>query len=141
MGVAENKATVERAVARWNAHDDAYFEAYADGAIWHGMPPGVPETTEGARGFFTQLWSAIPDARVTVDEVVGEGDRLALRFRLSGTHEGELMGAAGTGNPISVGAIAILRFDEAGKVAERWTQLDQVAFMTQLGLMPQPVEA
>jgi predicted ester cyclase len=51
------------------------------------------------------------------------------------------MGATATGNRIEVGVMAFLRFGADGKVAERWTRLDDIALLTQLGLMPAPAAA
>jgi predicted ester cyclase len=63
-----------------------------------------------------------------------------LRFSVHGTHDGELMGASPSGNAVDVDAMSILRFED-GKVAERWTQLDTLSLMAQLGLVPQPAAA
>ena len=57
-----------------------------------------------------------------------------MRYVLTGTHEGELLGAAGTGQALEVEGITILRF-EGDLVAERWNRLDDVKLLTQLGLM------
>jgi predicted ester cyclase len=67
---------------------------------------------------------------------VAEGDLVAVHLRVSGTHQGEFMGAAPTGTRIEVGVMAFLRFGADGRVSERWTRLDDVALLTQLGLMP-----
>ena len=56
MGTAANREAVERAVELWNAHDDRYFEVYAEDAPIHGFPPDVQQTFEGMRGLFHQMW-------------------------------------------------------------------------------------
>jgi steroid delta-isomerase-like uncharacterized protein len=141
MGTEQNKAAIRAAAELWNGGDvDAYLAHYTDDAVWHGMPPEVPPTNAGAKAFFERLRAGLPDARVEIEDTVAEGDRVVLRFTVHGTHEGELMGAQPSGNAIAVGAMSVLRFED-GKVAERWTQLDTLSLLAQLGLVPQPAAA
>jgi predicted ester cyclase len=135
-----HKDAIELAVERWNAHDERYYELYADDAPIHGLP-GIPETVDGMRGLFQQMWTSFPDVRVDLLHVAAEGDLLAAHFRVSGTHEGEFLGASPTGNRIGVEAMGFFRFGPEGKAVERWTRLDEVALLTQLGLMPAPAAA
>lgn len=65
------------------------------------------------------LTTAFPDLRIDVQDMLGEDDRVAVRFVLRGTHEGTLMGIEPTGREITLSVIAIYRFDD-GKIAERW---------------------
>ncbi|MDT7609596.1 MAG: hypothetical protein QOG96_4099 [Pseudonocardiales bacterium] len=60
---------------------------------------------------------------------------MAVRFTLTGTHTEELFGAPATGAPIEAEGITIVRFS-GDRVVERWNRLDDVAFLTQIGLMP-----
>ncbi len=136
MGAQSHKEAVELAVERWNAHDERYYELYATDAPIHGFPQGVPETVDGMRELFRQIWEAFPDIRIEQLRVAAEGDLYAVQFGVSGTHEGEFMGAAPTGNRLEFDEMQFLRFGPEGKVVERWTRLDDVAMMTQLGLMP-----
>jgi predicted ester cyclase len=136
MGAQQNKEAVERAVDQWNAHNDGYFELYSDDVVCHDQPAGLPPTLDGLKALFHQMWSSFPDVRVAKRADVAEGDLLAVHLRVSGTHQGEFMGAAPTGNQVEIEAMAFLRFGAKGKVVERWTRLDEVALLTQLGLMP-----
>ena len=77
----------------------------------------------------------MPDARITAEDLFADGDRVAVRYTLTGTHEGELFGAPGTGGALNVEGITLLRF-EKDLVAERWNRLDDVTLLTQLGLLP-----
>ena len=138
MGAQAHKDAVELAVDRWNAHDERYFEAYTEDASMHGFPATVPPTVEGIRALFGAMWAAFPDIRVEIEHLLVEDDVATLHFRIVGTHEGEFMGAAPTGNQIDVDAITLLRFGPEGKVVERWNRMDEVGLMTQLGLMPAP---
>ena len=69
-------------------------------------------------------------------DIVAEGDRVVVRSMLSGTQQGEFMGIAATGKPVSVQMIDIVRFDSAGKVVEHWGVMDQATMMQQLGAIP-----
>ena len=69
------------------------------------------------------LRSAVPDARYEVDDLIAEGDRVVVRWRLLGTHEGEFRGIAPTGRAIELKGIAIYRVDD-GMLMERWVVSD-----------------
>lgn len=141
MGAQENKDAMNMVVERWNAHDDSYFELYDPTAPIHGMPPDVPPTVEGMRGLFHAVWEALPDSDIDVLSMVAEGDTVAVHLRVRGTHQGELLGAAPTGKRIELTEMQFMRFDDEGKIVERWQRLDDLALLTQLGLMPAPAEA
>lgn len=141
MGVQGHKEAIERAIELYNAHDDRYFDFYAADAGIHGFPGDAPPTVEGMKGLFHQMWASFPDLRVEMIRLVAEDDLLAGNFRITGTHEGEFFGAAPTGNRIEIDAMAFFRFGDDGKVAERWTRLDEMSFLTQIGLMPVPEAA
>jgi predicted ester cyclase len=141
MGVQEHEDAIELAVERWNAHDDRYFELYEASAPIHGLPPQVPATVEGMKELFHQMWGAFPDMRLDVLSMVAEGGAVAVHLRVAGTHEGEFLGAAPTGKGVEFTSMTFFRFGPQGKVVERWTRIDEVALLTQLGLMPAPAGA
>lgn len=135
--MSDHTDTVARAVALLNAGDvDGYITTlYHEDAVFHGFPPQVPPDREGITGFFRALRAGVPDACIGAEDVVVDGDRVAVRFTLTGTHRGDLLGAAGTGRRIEVEGITILRFRD-DRVAERWNRLDDVALLTQIGVLP-----
>jgi predicted ester cyclase len=69
------------------------------------------------------LRAAFPDLRLTVEEMVAEGERVPVRFTARGTHQGEFWGAPPTGIRVAWEAISIVRV-AGGKIAERWSQSD-----------------
>jgi predicted ester cyclase len=93
------------------------------------------------RGLFQQMWASFPDIRVEPLQVAVEGDLAAGHLEINGTHEGEFMGASPTGTRIELDEMAFFRFGPEGKVVERWTRLDEISLLTQLGLMPAPAAA
>jgi predicted ester cyclase len=91
--------------------------------------------------FIRALREGIPDLQCPVEEVVAEGDRVAGRFSMRGTHAGGLFGIPATGKPVDVGVMVIARFDAAGKWVEDWASWDQLGMMQQLGVIPAPAAA
>ena len=89
------------------------------------------------RGFYQSLWAAFPGARLTVDDTIVEGDKLALRFHLSGEHRGEFLGIPRTGRPFVLNGQTIVRFRDE-RVVERWTTGDLLGVLVQPGVTPPP---
>ncbi|MFH1568791.1 MAG: ester cyclase [Gemmatimonadota bacterium] len=90
--------------------DELLASGYVDHDGADGRPPGPEETKESV----IQLLETYPDMQVEVKEVVVEGDRAAVRLRWRGTH-------AGTGKVVERQGITMLRLDERGQIAERWS--------------------
>jgi len=91
-------------------------------------PEGVKEAARGYRGAF-------PDLRMSAEEVVAQGDKVAIRWTARGTHKGELFGIAPTGKEATVTGITIDRW-AGGKIAESWTNWDTLGLLQQLGAVP-----
>ncbi len=137
MSAQENKTALERAIGRWNEGDlSGYLELYDADAVLHGYQ-GVEPGFEGIRRFYEAFWAAFPGSRITLEDVVSEGDEVACRFVLRATHEGEFNGIPATGKEISLPGITILRFAD-GKCVERWSQADFLGLLQQLGVVPAP---
>jgi predicted ester cyclase len=78
-----------------------------------------------------------PDWHSDLHLLVGEDDIVVELFTASGTHRGEIMGVAPTGHTITLSGINIFRIRD-GRIVERWGRLDDLGFLRQLGLVPQP---
>lgn len=76
--------------------------------------------------------TGFPNFRVTVEDLFGEDEKVAVRFTFLGTHEGEFMGLAPSGKRVTMAGIDILRVVE-GRIAELWGQEDMLGMMQQLG--------
>jgi steroid delta-isomerase-like uncharacterized protein len=138
MSTEENKAALQRAIDHWNSGNlAAYLELYDDNITLHGFPPGLPPGRQGAKLFYDGLWAAFPNPRLSLDDVITEGDKVACRFTMQATHKGEFMGIPPTGKEVKVPGITILRFS-GGKCVERWNQADMLGWMQQLGVVPAP---
>lgn len=136
MSIQDNKAALERARERWNVQDGRGYLALYDGAaVLYGYP-GVEPGFDGIRRFYEAFWSAFPGSRLIFDDMLAEGDRVAVRFRVEGTHAGEFHGIPPTGRPISLSGITILRFAD-GTCVERWSQADFAGLLSDLAVPPQ----
>jgi steroid delta-isomerase-like uncharacterized protein len=78
---------------------------------------------------------AFPDTQFTIDDMVAEGDRVAMRWTAIGTHNGDLDGMAPSGKPISVSGVSIDRIVD-GKIVEEWSAWDALGMMQQIGVIP-----
>ena len=78
---------------------------------------------------------AFPDVRMVVDDVMEDGDRVAVRWHATGTHNGELMGLAPTGRSVEVTGISIDRWD-GDRIAESWINWDTHGLLQQIGAAP-----
>ena len=136
--MASHAEAIRTAVDAWNDHDrERYIAAYRADVALHGFPEGVVDAAS-LGDFFAGMWLAVPDARVSLDDVVAEDDQAAARLTLSGTHEGELMGVPASHRPLTFAIISILRFDEDGRIAERWNVADFLTMLQQMGAIPAP---
>jgi steroid delta-isomerase-like uncharacterized protein len=110
---------------------DVLDRFFARGFVSHNNPPGFPPGVAGVKQFFAMFRDAFPDAAVAIDELVAEGDRVAVATTLTGTHEGELMGVAPTGRSVAVTGIDIVRIED-GRIVEHRGLTDIVGLMRQL---------
>jgi steroid delta-isomerase-like uncharacterized protein len=114
------------------ARDPAVVDDFfAADFVSHNNPPGFPPGVEGVKRFFATFRDAFPDVSVQIDEIVADGDRVAVATTFTGTHEGELMGVAPTGRRVSVTGIDIVRVT-GGKIVEHRGLTDIVGLMRQL---------
>ena len=113
MTVDDIRATVTEALASFNraAEGEPFLDAYDPEVRLHGYP-GELQGLEGLRQFHLALWEAFPDAEVAIEDLVVEGDRAALRYRLRGTHRRDYLGVAATGLTIDVEGLMMLRARE-----------------------------
>ena len=138
MSVTENKANLQRAVDSWNDGNlEGYLQLYDASVVLHGYPPGLPSGVEGARIFYNGFWAAFPSPRLTFEDLISEGDKVAIRFTVRTTHNGDFMGIPPTGKDVEVSGMTILRF-AGGRCVERWNQVDMLGLMQQLGAAASP---
>ncbi len=114
-----------------HADIDGAASYVADDVVFHlfgNTASGIEEWKGSAAGYF----AAFPDFRAPMEFAIAEGDTVAVRWRGSGTHRGELGGIAPTGIRVEITGVAIFRI-EAGEIAEIWSQPDQMGMLRQIG--------
>jgi steroid delta-isomerase-like uncharacterized protein len=132
----DHAATMRSTYERINAGDIAGFgDLVADDFVEHQGMPALP-TKEGTLEFFRILLAAFPDWRMTVEDLIANGDKAVARVTATGTHKAEFMGMPPTGARVDVQLIDIMRFDGAGLVCEHWGVADMLSLMQQLGAVP-----
>jgi steroid delta-isomerase-like uncharacterized protein len=135
----DHAATMRKTYERINVGDIAGFgDLVAENFVEHQRPggPGFAATKEGTLEFFRILLSAFPDWRMTVEDLIADGDKAVARVTVTGTHKGEFMGVPPAGTRVDVQLIDIMRFDGAGLVCEHWGVADMLSLMQQLGVVP-----
>ncbi|HUN89137.1 MAG TPA: ester cyclase [Terriglobales bacterium] len=95
--------------------------------------PIEPRGTDGYKGYIQYYLSAFPDLHFTIHDAVSEGDTVAQRWTVTGTHKAELGPIPPTGKRMSVTGMSIARFEE-GKCVESWSNWDTLGLMQQLGV-------
>jgi predicted ester cyclase len=118
----------------WNNKDAYAIDRIAHpNCIIHGLGEGGP--SPGAIGHFKQFHAvfcaAYPDMKVTVEDMVQEGDKVAWRITFRGTHSGHALGVPATNRPIEVGAIGISRVLD-GRIVEGWNEFDRYGMFQQI---------
>lgn len=101
------------------------------------FPPGIPQNREGVKQFFSLLRTAFPDQRVTIENLVIQGDMVAARLMATGTHRGDFVGIPPTGKQVSMQVFDLVRIVD-GKMTEHWGLSDQFGLLQQLGAIPAP---
>ena len=97
--------------------------------------PSAARGPESVRQFVRVFRSAFPDLRITVIDQLGDGDRVATRWKMEGTQKNRLMGIEATNRSISVEGIRIDRI-AGGRIAETWNRWDTLELLRQLGAAP-----
>ena len=100
----------------------------------HHVPAEIPRGPQGIQTWWAVLHGAF-DSRIDIDDVVEGDDRVASRWRFSGSHTGEFNGIPATNATFSAEFMSIDRFDD-GRIAERWEVGDLLGILQQIGAIP-----
>ena len=133
----ENKAVVRQIEEAWNAGNlDALDQFFAPNFTPHN-PPGAPTNLAEAKAFYQMAISAFPDRKTTVEDILGDGDQVAVRIRMTGTNRGGLpaLGIPANDKPVDIEWIGIYRL-QGGKVLEHRAVMDLMGLMQQIGPVP-----
>ena len=135
----EARAVVREYLERlWNAHDFSVFDKYVSPDVVYHPPRGGTKRYDGYRAMAERFVGAFPDLHFALEGEVAEGDLVALRLRITGTHTGgEHLGVAPSGRRVDVQGRPWFRVRD-GKVVEVWSLYDEHAMLEQLGALPRP---
>ncbi|MEP7290303.1 MAG: ester cyclase, partial [Chloroflexota bacterium] len=123
----------------WNKKNyDIVYEYVAPGFTAHGAGgQDIKMGPEGPRDMVKAWHAAMPDGRMTIDDVITEGDLSTIRMTWRGTHTGAFGDIPPSGNKIEVTSIGIDRVVN-GKITEGWGELNMLGMMQQMGAIPGP---
>lgn len=132
----QNKATFIAICDIFNHGSLSNIEAMmTNDMIDHDLPPGIDQGIAGFKQLVGMYRSAFPDLRSDVEQIIAEGDLVAVRLVTTGIHTGPLMGIPATGKQINIQEFHIGRFVD-GQCVEHWGLVDMMTMMQQLGVMP-----
>lgn len=141
MSTEENKAIVRKYREAHNTNKlDMLDDILASRFVAHDMLPNAPQTLEGAKMIHTQNVAVFPDAHVTTEDLIAEGDRVVERWTLTQTHTGApffVGNLPASGRKIQVTGINTYRIAN-GKIVETWANMDFMGVLQQFGLIPAP---
>ena len=139
---AQNKELMRRWFEEvWNRGESARIsdfrspEAVAIGLEEGNSPSHGPTPF---KAFFTNMREAFPDLHITIDDMLAEGDRVAVRLTANGTHQGRAFGITPSGRKVTFSGIVIARISD-GKIVEGWNSLDRLELLRQIGALPADV--
>jgi steroid delta-isomerase-like uncharacterized protein len=141
VSAEENKAIMRRYFSVFEQGNiDLLDELLAPDYVNHTpATPDLPTGPEGVKGVVSMFRSGMPDLKVVIEDMIAEGDKVATRYTLEGTHEGELFGVPPTGQRLSIKSFTVERVSDS-KIRDHWRVSDNLDMMQQLGIFPPPGE-
>lgn len=132
----DNKALVRRFIdqafvrGRPDALDEIVSEDFTP-RTWPSVEPGV----ESLKQTVARMASGLSDVRFEIEDMIAEGDRVAVRLTAHAVHRGDFMGMPAAGKDYTIAEQHIFRIAD-GRIAEHWHVADMLGMMRQLGAMP-----
>jgi len=137
MTIEANKAVMLRFTEFINtASEKLAAELISPDAAFH--VPGRSEPMRGPAGYLAiigMMRGGFPDIQWTLEEMIAEGDKVAARFTMRGTHQGTFFGVPPTGKKIEVAAMNFYRLSD-GQFTEEHGQPDLLGLLQQIGAVP-----
>lgn len=119
----------------WNkGNETAVFEMFDENGIAHGLTDENGNELRGPENFVAfhrNFRAAFPDIRITLEETVTEGDKIAGLCKVSATHSGDNLGFAATNKPIEFSGMTMVKVKD-GKIIEAWNHFDFMNLYQQL---------
>lgn len=112
-------------------------ELLADNFIDRTPAPGFGSDKVSHVKMFETFFTAIPDLKMNIDDLICEGEKVVIRHTITGTHQGQLAYFLATGNSVCYEGITILRIVN-GKLTEHWAVNDDLKLLEQIGVVQLP---
>jgi predicted ester cyclase len=130
-----NKELVRRLLAEVDRHGSSAVDKFCAPDCKMHFPSNAPPISRDDHKMLVQsVMEAFPNLKHKILDSIAEGDYVATRETLTGTHDGDFMGAAPTGRPVEFSAICIWRW-ENDKLVEYWSDTDMAGLYEQLGMV------
>ena len=133
----DSKALAQKLMDVWNSHKDSEVNNLIGSNYVCHDPASPQEFSKGPEGFkqrFHMYNTAFPDSKFTVEEIIAEGNKAVMRWKVSGLHKGELFGIQPTNKNVQCSGTSICHIQD-GKIGEEWTYYDALGLMQQLGVV------
>ena len=134
MSVSKNKDLYQRYIDEcFNAgRVDLLDQLLAPSYVFHEPPPGLAPGMEGVRQTIHMFHAAFPDMKITIDEMVAEGDKVCARATTRGTHTGQpIMGIPASGKKFVMRGMTMVRIVD-GRITDSWVSNDVLGLQNQL---------
>jgi len=142
MSTKDNKAIAHRFGQVWAAGGLHIVDELAapDLVVSYPIYPQPIRGAEAFKAFLTEFIAGLPDVTVTADDTIAEGDKVALRWTIGGTHKGPLFGFPPTGRPVQISGMTFYRIAD-GKVVEETGIGNTLGLMQQIGAVVAPAQS
>jgi steroid delta-isomerase-like uncharacterized protein len=141
MSLEVNKAIIRRYFDElWNGRKTELIDdLVATDHVIH-FPSGQVHRVKSVQEWTSAAFTAFPDVRFTVDDMIAEGDKVMTRWHYNGTQTGTFLGIPPTGRRVENEGMDVFRIED-GKIAEMWVIQDSLGLLQQLGMIPQPQQS
>lgn len=122
------------------AESRAFIQQYLEAISGKEKPPAlvkqyIADADEALQQHIAGAEAAFPHYEMIAEDLLAEGDKVAVRFTMRAAHQGDFIGIPATGRQVNVPGIIIYRITD-DKIVEHWIQFDTMTMMQQLGVQP-----
>jgi predicted ester cyclase len=137
-GVAQaNKTLIRSYLDLYNGGSLAIADEIIDGDFVDHVHEDLPPGPQSVKDLVASVHAAFPDVRFSVEDVVAEGDLVAIRWTMRGTHQGPFAGVGPTSREVVLTGMDFVRIRD-GKFAELWSNQDTLGLLLALGAVTRP---
>lgn len=140
MSVEQNKEAIRRLFNMFNSHEFSRMNEVCDEDMVYRTASGIELVgLDAYRDVMVQLNEGFPDFEYSLEDIVGEGDRIHCTYRYTGTHKGEFFGIPASNRKADYLVASVCLFED-GKLVDEFDFYDGLTFMRQLGVLSEEVK-